>query len=129
MREIKFRVWDGERMETDLVDTEIWLEKGKLVCNTYKPLVWMQFTGLTDSEGTEIYEGDVLGEEGQYRVEWIGADDILYPNGFLNTSHGIQCGWTLMTQIGVPLGYRLDSEYMRDKPLRVVGNIYELETA
>ena len=51
MRQIKFRAWDGKQMHYfDLSDTIA----PSLELNV------MQFTGLPDKNGREIYEGDVL---------------------------------------------------------------------
>jgi len=63
MREIKFRFW--ESLEID--GKEIWSmndNDGKgwyLGCNFYKGHeIPMQYTGLKDKNGKEIYEGDIL---------------------------------------------------------------------
>lgn len=61
MREIKFRVWDKERRMlinfslSDYCDRDLqWLRKNLAGASI------MQYTGLKDKNGKEIYEGDVL---------------------------------------------------------------------
>ncbi|WP_055737395.1 MULTISPECIES: YopX family protein [Bacillaceae] len=71
MREIKFRGWyESEKLKT-MVQERVtgdcfrWLNEGQ-------PITIMQYTGLKDKNGTEIYEGDVLQpsnrEKKYYRV-------------------------------------------------------------
>jgi hypothetical protein len=68
MRPIKFRVWNGEDMiSPDRIDrdgTAWWKENSIPTCS--KEL--MQFTGLLDKNGVEIWEGDVLSHG--YQVSW-----------------------------------------------------------
>ena len=61
MREIKFRAWhkDLDKMYFDVeVSSTDWLDKTRHFGGDKSTL--MQFTGLKDKNGKEIYEGDIL---------------------------------------------------------------------
>jgi uncharacterized phage protein (TIGR01671 family) len=60
MREIKFRAWDGvdRKLRGPFTMAEIQSEGAWL---SEPGTVLMQFTGLHDRNGVEIYEGDILG--------------------------------------------------------------------
>lgn len=80
MREIKFRVWDKSnnriqyqstdgRMDGQL-DWEVW---GKFLNDMSSDLVLMQYTGIKDKNGKEIYEGDIVDFD---KKEWGGDDNV-----------------------------------------------------
>ena len=107
MREIKFRAWLKEdkkmvNVETmDFTDKSIQYLKKSEIINTYilrrenfDNVELMQYTGLTDKNGTEIYEGDIvlvkLGgvstwyktvvkfKEGAFIASLIDGEDYIY---------------------------------------------------
>ena len=74
-REIKFRAWDTEYREwredfTIQADGKVHDIDG----NETGTIVLMQFTGLKDKNGKEIYEGDIVkSADGVGEVKWRGG--------------------------------------------------------
>jgi len=102
MRTIKFRVWDKGDKKI-YYPARIFPDGFTLgFPSETKAGILMQFTGLKDRNGKEIYEGDILRIGGSSRVvEWkeVCDDKLCY--------------------VGFPF-YYLDTERMS-----VIGNIYE----
>ena len=130
LRPIKFRAWDKKEYEFIniksfgfLEDGEVWYiqaidENEQEIDPPYftgeDDLVIMQYTGLTDKNGKEIYEGDIL------------STDLIRPYlivEFKNGAFMYQCHdsgedyYDFMQPV--------DADTKQDKFSKVIGNIYE----
>ena len=126
MREIKFRVWDKETKKMHIcgedAHDEITFESktnkayyynSKNGCGSLREdsdYILMQYTGLKDKNGKEIYEGDIVrilgGEYEQGFYEWdetVIIKDLIYD------------GFNLMMTI----------DQIGNGAIEVIGNIYE----
>lgn len=141
MREILFkakRLDNGEWTQGDLMQHE---ESGRCIIggifaigkygyidtdyHEVDPETVCQFTGLTDSKGKEVFEGDILKFfEKNELYEWIGRVEFGNPNG------GYTWGWQLVWMSGEKptadtlLWFDMEESGAYNK---VIGNIHDKE--
>src|SRR5258708_442146 len=118
-REIKFRTWfkDIKRM---VITDQITLISPVYAMDDGGNVVTMQFTGLTDKNGKEIYEGDLL---------LVGKDEDhrFYPPVFVKWRND---RWVFASQQGGCWSFQdsyfgLDTMLATGNVVQVIGNIYE----
>ncbi len=136
-REIKFRAWDKKNkiMSKPITINGLatWVDHHGLkyfdeFYSKWENLMWLQYTGLKDKEGKEIYEGDMLREPAKNNYEKINysAFEVFFHDGDMADNHiGFQmtrmhnfgaiaggfCGWKFLPRTTVTF--------------KIIGNIYE----
>lgn len=120
-KEIKFRAWDTSDKEKgpymlgpyDLTDS-IFNHK------ELRTLKLMQYTGLKDKNGVEIYEGDILKSESEYlEVEYcVQNSSFILSTRRLFSNHKVN-------DVRYSFGENLGNGYYSRKDLEIIGNIHQ----
>lgn len=125
MKEIKFRAWDKKNNKIlsgeELIRNCIMVSPANGHLINYKvPMIFygedfelMQFTGLKDKNGKEIFEGDILRDENDNKFEVYFADGIGAWR-MVNLKYEEDCYSFDICESGLESG-----------ALEVIGNIYE----
>jgi uncharacterized phage protein (TIGR01671 family) len=118
-RKIKFRAWDKDEQKMLNPPVEFLTLLRQISYRNDNSvggdavrrhtLEWMQFTGLKDKNGVEIYEGDVMTGNKIYHSEWVTQSVVEFQSGYFGVTDmaGGDC-WALCDFEG-----------------SVIGNIYE----
>jgi len=109
MREIKFRAWNTDYHPKPIMEYFLWFDVRAIERLRDKEL--MQFTGLKDKNGKEIYEGDIVGISGSSKKPFIIWAEMKFNCGCCSHVYG----WEFV-------GSRFDFD---EKEFEVFGNIYE----
>lgn len=127
MRWLKLRAWFPEKQEMKLVamhnvyeGNTTYLYLSPMPMSDYETIELMQYTGLKDKNGREVYDGDIVNAwsqvyKGRFEVKWRQEGSscwILYPAWKNNEFWKIH-------------GTLHEDGQFYDKGLEVIGNIYE----
>ena len=133
MREIKFRAWDKYTEEmwnvetlhiedeyVDLFKTNIYEKPLENPWAKISDVILMQYTGLKDKNGVEIYEGDIVKVISGHG--WEDVSDVVF--GLTDKRYG---SYPAFCMPGVETESNSFSEVFDsgDYEIEVIGNIYE----
>jgi uncharacterized phage protein (TIGR01671 family) len=121
MREIKFRAWETPRsyhdgkmiyQESFVNNTIQYLVNEKTFNNSR---IIMQYTGLKDKNGKEIYEGDIINVF-DYDTEFLGYGNVIFKY------HSWCINWIDSRSECI---MKFDEFIENGREINVIGNIYE----
>jgi len=123
MREIKFRVWNKRINQLSGCDDIYFTQEPLNEAFKFDEYIFMQYTGLKDANGKEIYEGDIVkyvaGENYENTGVVIWADE---KNSFNLKTYPFMCGFVIHNE----KESKTDKfEWDETNYMQVIGNIYE----
>ena len=141
MREYKFRAWDKENkvmcdvshifIANMVLPQTVMASVGSEMKHCPSDAILMQFTGLHDKNGKEIFEGDILKSEGETKTQpfnfnkevrdpWWEISEVVFEGGrfgqIVRTQHNSYFG-------ELPSPFR--DIFRPEEYKEVIGNIYE----
>ncbi len=125
-REIKFRAWmnDSRKMSTPFtLDDYARDQDGEYGDNYFNDYpkgnrILMQFTGLKDKNGKEIYEGDIIKYQGLEGFDYKEKEETISEVAFIG-------GAFVPVYLSTRNHHNSDDEMIIVEDLEVIGNIYE----
>ena len=124
MREIKFRAWDGDQM---IESYEVGISKFFDMCDgEYEDFGAteniMQYTGLKDKNGKEIYEGDIMSFIEIDEDSALGREETFVGTIEYITESG---GYRFVEKGGRRRELYLILDFPPVYEVKIIGNIYE----
>ena len=134
MREVKFRAWDKkDKVVRDVVGMSFYhesvsvdIEYGKYLQDDAKRFELLQYTGLLDKNGTEIYEGDLVDFNGLYEIRF-GKHGVpsLEDEQYVDMAHGFFFKAQHDMKDIEPFGMDMPLNEMYAKTCEVIGNVHQ----